>query len=87
MQVTIIFHSLFKFSYIQLIEFGCIPLFQYHITKTLLLPLNPNFPLSITLMPKKTNPNFRKVVVGEMDLGKWDTTIEFILICYGILIT
>ena len=53
---------------------GCVPLLQDHFSKTLLLPYNPNFPLSITVMPKTPNPNSQKVVVWEMDLEKRDTT-------------
>ena len=36
-------------------------------------------PLSITLMPNKPNPNSQKVVVWEMDLEEWDSTIRTIL--------
>ena len=45
-------------------QFGCVPLlFSETISskpKTYILPQNPNFPLSITLMPKKSNPNSKK---------------------------
>ena len=46
---------------------------------------NPNFPFSITLMVKKPNLKSQKVVVWEIELEKWDTTANFIIIIMTIM--
>ena len=50
------------------VKWGCVPLLQDHFSKTLLLPENPIFSLSVPLKPNKPNPYSQKVVVREMDL-------------------
>ena len=60
---------------------GLYPLLQRPFLHNLTPAYNPNFPLSMTLMPKKPNPNSQKVVVREMELEKWDTTAECCVLC------
>ena len=42
---------------------GCTPLLRRTFLQNLTPAYNPHFPLSITLMPKKPNPDSQKVVL------------------------
>ena len=48
---------------VQVVCSGCTPLLRRTFLQNLTPADDPNFPLSITLMPKKPKPNSQKVVV------------------------